>query len=382
MAGTTLFHLRFALSARSSRQLGRRNRRSRRRRADARAAQLLLHNRTRGFGCPPLSGIGITSGYSLVHHVQMRHRIPLPHLLGDHFTVRDATAAGVGKWRASTSDLARPFNGVRAPAEPKTFLQNVACYLPRMRPHHRLVGRSAMRMWGIPHPQDWQPKTDKKQRELLEIAVPRNATPPKTAGVAGRRLNEERATTWTVRNVRTVDPVAALITCAHELLLDATVIAIDAIITRSLNYPGLEPGRPHFSRSEITARVEAWGPFKGRDIVRAALALARDDVESPKETETRLLLVHRGLPEPVVQHDVIDGRRRVARVDLAYPELQIAIEYEGDGHRTSQDQWRRDIQRQRELEALGWIIIRMTQEDLDHADALITRIRAAIASRR
>ncbi|MGW9628335.1 endonuclease domain-containing protein [Microbacterium sp. NPDC055521] len=311
----------------------------------------------------------------------MHHRRKLPAALGDHFALRDATAAGVGKWRASTPDLVRPFNGVRAPAEPHTFLQNVACYRPRMRPHNRLVGRSAMRIWGIPHPRPWQPKTRKKPREPIEIAVPRSATPPKTAGVVGRRLNEDRATTWTVHGVRTVDPVAALITSAHELNLEATVTAIEAIITRSLNYPGLEPGRPRVSRAEIAARVDSWGWFTGRETVRAALALARDDVESPKETETRLMLVRHGLPEPVVQHDVFDGHRHVARVDLAYPELKIGIEYEGDGHRTSQDQWRRDIQRQRELEALGWIVMRLTQEDLDDPDALVTRIRSALASR-
>lgn len=78
---------------------------------------------------------------------------------------------------------------------------------------------------------------------------------------------------------------------------------------------------------------------------------------------------------------MLDGFRLVARTDLAYPELKVAIEYEGDGHRTSAEQWRRDIQRQRELEALGWIVIRLTQEDLNDADALIDRVRGAIASR-
>ncbi|UNK71405.1 DUF559 domain-containing protein [Microbacterium sp. H1-D42] len=239
-----------------------------------------------------------------------------------------------------------------------------------------------MRLWGLPHPVEWQPETSKKNREPLEIAVPRNATPPRAAGVSGRRLNAERAVTWTVRGTQVVDPVAALIISAHELSVDAAVTSIDAIVTESANYPGLYPGRPRFSRSDIEARVEAWGYFQGRGGILAALALARDGVESPKETETRLLLVHRGMPEPVVQHDVFDGRRCVARVDLAYPELKIAIEYEGDGHRTSKEQWRRDIQRQRELEARGWIVIRLTQDDLDDADGLIDRIRAAIASRR
>ena len=86
-----------------------------------------------------------------------------------------------------------------------------------------------------------------------------------------------------------------------------------------------------------------------------------------------------GMPEPVVQHEVFDGGRRIARIDLAYPELRIAIEYEGDGHRTDKEQWRRDIQRQRDLEDRGWIVIRLTQRDLHEGrESLITRIRRAI----
>lgn len=71
----------------------------------------------------------------------------------------------------------------------------------------------------------------------------------------------------------------------------------------------------------------------------------------------------------------------LGRVDLAYPELRIAIEYEGDGHRTDQEQWRRDIQRQQYLEGEGWMVIRLTQSDLDASQLLITRVRAAIAAR-
>lgn len=115
---------------------------------------------------------------------------------------------------------------------------------------------------------------------------------------------------------------------------------------------------------------------------RAALPAVRATVESPKETETRLLIVAACLPEPVVQHEIRRDGMVIARSDLAYPELRIAIEYEGDGHRTDRNQWRRDIQRQRELEDIGWIVIRVTQLDLDDGGRmLLDRIRRAIASR-
>lgn len=265
---------------------------------------------------------------------------------------------------------------MRSTVVPDTFRAVVACYLPRMKPRQRFVGRTAMRLWGLPHPHPW------RITEPLEVAVPRDATPPKTAAVKGRRLNRERAMTWTVGNAPVVDPIAAVFSCANELTVDEAVQALDAILTDSENYPRRVSGFPATTRDDIIARLSSWRRFPGRPTILAALELARDKVESPKETETRLLLLRHGLPEPVVQFEVFEGPRLVARLDLSYPDLKIAIEYEGDGHRTDPQQWRRDIQRQRELEDLGWIVIRLTQEDLgDGCAALLARIRRAIAAR-
>ncbi|MFD5215412.1 endonuclease domain-containing protein [Microbacterium sp. NPDC058345] len=179
-----------------------------------------------------------------------------------------------------------------------------------------------------------------------------------------------------------MDPVAALFTSALDVTIEEAVVMIDALLTSADDYPGLIPGRPVYTIEDIEAKLGHWRTFPGHRTIRAALPLAREGVESPKETETRRLIVRAGLPEPVVQHEVCDGARLVARADLAYPELKIAIEYEGDGHRTDKAQWRRDIRRQRDLEDRGWIVIRLTQHDLEEgAEALLSRIRRAIASR-
>lgn len=306
----------------------------------------------------------------------MRHRIALPAQLGSSFAVSDARKAGVGRWRASTPDLTRPFRGIRATSPPDSFGELIRCYLPKMKDHQRFVGRTAMRLWGLPVPVVWHPG------EPLEVAVPRESTPPKGTGVRGRRLNAERARTWTMGPARVVDPIAAVFSAAASLSVAQVVCALDAIVTDASNYRGLLPGRPRLSVDDITARLEQWGRFTGCGTVRAAIDLVRTGVESPKETETRLLMLEHGLPEPVVQHEVHCGTRFIARVDLAYVALKIAIEYEEDGHRTDRNQWRRDIQRERELVANGWIVIRLTQEDLRRgAPAFIAHVRHAMASR-
>lgn len=306
-------------------------------------------------------------------HGAMHHRTALPRHLGSVFLISDAIRSGVGTWRGSTPDLDRPFRAVRATEQPATFLELVRCYRPRLRPGHRLVGWSAVRLWGMPTFRRWT------NAEAIQIAVPRDAAPPRGPRVQGRRLDVDRADTWQLHRVAVVDPLAAVLSVARDLTLQQAVVLLDALLSRADDYPGLVVGRPVITREQIEQRVASWRSFPGSSTIRKALPLAREGVESPKETETRLMLIDAGLPEPVVQHEVFDGGRRIARIDLAYPELRIAIEYEGDGHRTDKEQWRRDIQRQRDLEDRGWIVIRLTQRDLHEGrESLITRIRRAI----
>lgn len=306
----------------------------------------------------------------------MRKLTRLPVRLGERFAIRDAEASGVGRSRRNAADLDRPFHGVRATESPTTFGGFVDCYRPRLKREHRYGGRTGMRLWGLPHPELWS------SEEPLEVMVPPDTAPPTTKGVKGRRLVEERATTMTLNGVPVLDPVAAFFTCAAELTTTQAVVVIDALVTTASDYPDLGPRRPMTTRREISERLVQWGRFPGCATVREAVLLARERVESPKETETRLLIVSAGFPEPVVQFEVHDGGLLVARVDLAYPELKVAIEYEGDGHRTDRAQWRRDIRRQRELEALGWIVIRLTEGDLaDDGASLLLHLRRALTAR-
>lgn len=288
----------------------------------------------------------------------------------------DARAKGVGRGRTSARDLARPFHGVRATSTPDTPLLRVRALVPRLGPEQLIGGVTALHVWGYPGPAPWALDDD------IVVVVPTDAVRPRTRGVKSLRVARGRVRRWKVDGIPISDPVSAMFIAARDLTDDQLVIVLDALLTRASNYPDLLPSRPLITRAEIERRLREWGRFDGCKRVREALERAREDVESPKETQTRLLLISCGLPEPTVQHIVRDRGRFVARVDLAYPAFKIAIEYEGDGHRRSKKQWRRDIQRQRELEDLGWIVIRVTELDLrDDGVALLRRIRRAIASR-
>jgi very-short-patch-repair endonuclease len=102
------------------------------------------------------------------------------------------------------------------------------------------------------------------------------------------------------------------------------------------------------------------------------------------EMETKLLQAIRaaGLPEPVVQYEIWSGSRFVGRVDFAYPDAKIAIEYDSDEHHTGRTATRRDRARRHELIAAGWLPIDIGPDDLRRgAISACAAIAHALASR-
>ena len=103
------------------------------------------------------------------------------------------------------------------------------------------------------------------------------------------------------------------------------------------------------------------GPGRRRSTVMHTLLDERlpgfDPGRYPKERELVEWIVGAGLPPPVPQHRVRVGRRSF-RLDLAYPDLLIGIEYDGwDAHRP-RSTFATDRARQNELEVRGWLVLR------------------------
>jgi very-short-patch-repair endonuclease len=100
--------------------------------------------------------------------------------------------------------------------------------------------------------------------------------------------------------------------------------------------------------------------------------------ESGPERRIARALVAAGLPAPALQHRVrVDGRSY--RIDLAYPEQMLAIEYDGWEHHRTRSAFDRDRARANQLEVLGWRILRFTSSSTD--PAVVETVRAAFASR-
>lgn len=95
------------------------------------------------------------------------------------------------------------------------------------------------------------------------------------------------------------------------------------------------------------------------------------------------LIIDSGLGRPVVEHSILDANGRfVARVDLAYPDLRIAIELDGRRHHLSAKAFEADRPRQNHLELLGWIVLRYTWRAYVHSpNKILAEVAAAIQSR-
>jgi hypothetical protein len=102
---------------------------------------------------------------------------------------------------------------------------------------------------------------------------------------------------------------------------------------------------------------------RGRRRASRLLDLATGRAESPPESWMLFHLVDVGFPAPEVNwsfHDR-DGRQ-IFRLDLAWPEYRIALEY--DGYLAHLGREGADRTRQAELERSRWIVVRARADDL------------------
>jgi hypothetical protein len=101
--------------------------------------------------------------------------------------------------------------------------------------------------------------------------------------------------------------------------------------------------------------------------------------ESRPESLVRVACVRAGLPAPVPQFVVMADGQFLGRVDLAWPEARLIVEYEG-AHHFEETQIRRDDRRYERLVAAGRRVIRLSSADLQNLADVVSRIARALGS--
>jgi hypothetical protein len=110
--------------------------------------------------------------------------------------------------------------------------------------------------------------------------------------------------------------------------------------------------------------------------------LLRPGVDSPQETRLRLIIVRAGLPEPDVNVPVFDAAGEwIGSPDLGYGAYRIALQYEGDVHRSNPRRWRQDIARDEAFADAGWLVLRTTADDVARPSRFLHRLTRALVAR-
>lgn len=292
-------------------------------------------------------------------------RSDIPPALGDVFRVGHARALGVTHARLRARDLDSPFWGVRTGAEradaettDAEARRRVLDYVPRMVPGSFFTHISAAVLWRIPVPV--------APDEPVHIGVHAPHRQPRGSGVRGHKLLPELALLRDLDGVSVACPASTWAQLASMLSMRDLVAVGDAIVRVPRLHGGL-PGDPASALGtieQLQAAIDA-GRRVGIDKLREALPLIRPGASSRPETHLRLDLDDGVLPAPALDFEVRDDAGRLLGItEIAYPEFRVAVEYEGDHHRTSKDQWNRDIEKQRAYAAAGWAMVRLTSEHL------------------
>ncbi|HVL86075.1 MAG TPA: DUF559 domain-containing protein [Pseudonocardia sp.] len=207
-------------------------------------------------------------------------------------------------------------------------------------PHGVLVGHSAAELHGAGCSPENAP---------AEITAPRGELRPRRGLIVRQDVLDEDEV-CTVAGCRVTTPLRTAWDLGRRLRLVEAVVAVDALARVGRFDPAaLLRGRPGARGCRRLPRV---------------VELADPRAESPMETRLRLVLVLGGLPAPELQYQVVDDRGAVlARLDLAYPDVRLAIEYDGEEH-FGEERNRRDRRRDLAIADLGWDTLRFTRDDV------------------
>ncbi|MDX1881333.1 hypothetical protein SBE55_26365 [Mycolicibacterium sp. 141076] len=155
---------------------------------------------------------------------------------------------------------------------------------------------------------------------------------------------------------------------ARRLPEDPAVAAIDSLARAA-----------RLSVAAIAAAAERHKGKRGIVQARKTVALVDPKAQSPQETLLRLLIIRAGFPKPESQYPVCNEYGSlIGVVDFAWPDLMIAVEYEGR-HHMDPEQVRKDIARVEEMVEMDWLVIRVTSRD--PAGVVLRRIARARAAR-
>lgn len=288
-----------------------------------------------------------------------------PELRTRPFPVDEAARAGIRSGRLRSNDVDAPFAAVRVSDEMIGPVDPAELFAVRMSPRQFFSHVTAARLHGLPLPPRHAMGSD------LDVAVEIPNQCPRMPGVRGHRLTPGSVSIVEVGSLRVASPVDTWRQMSTLLTVDDLVVVGDALVRRN---------KPLATLPELRAAVVRHGRHRGARRLREALESVRPRVDSPNETQLRLILVRNGLPEPVVNGIIVDSAgTQLATGDLVYREYRVLVEYDGEQHRTDQDQYNWDIDRLDRIRDAGWRVVRVNRSHMaGNAVLAVRKVEAAL----
>lgn len=132
--------------------------------------------------------------------------------------------------------------------------------------------------------------------------------------------------------------------------------------------------------ADVELLAQRYHGRRGLRRARQSLDLVDAGAQSPKESWLRTILVRAGLPRPQTQIPVCDEfGQAIAYLDMGWEDIKVAVEYDGDQHRSDRFQYSWDVRRLEMLQRSGWIVVRVLAGD--RPAEVIRRVRIARARR-
>lgn len=191
---------------------------------------------------------------------------------------------------------------------------------------------------------------------------------------------------------RNWNPPAGLIARDERFTCDE-VVEIHDMAVATIERTAFDIGR-HFRRDEAVALlddlaratglkseyvsplIDRYKGARGIQSLREALDRMDAGAQSPKETWLRLVLIDAGFPRPRTQIPVLGGHGQpFAYLDMGWDDVMVAVEYDGDQHRTDRARYAWDIKRLRRIEQAGWLHVKVISEDSKYD--IVERVRRA-----
>jgi hypothetical protein len=286
------------------------------------------------------------------------------------FTNAEAEALGFTRRRLAglvrSGELRHVVAGVHVPSVvPDSLELRAAAVALVVEPSSVVCDRTAAWLWGVD-------VFDFAQLELLppiETFVLRGRTRTRRRGCAGGERDLAEEDIVVVGGVRVTTPLRTAADLACHLSPRRALAALDAFM------------REHAITERELRRI-LLRYYRRRGVVQARELVGYADprAESPGESWVRYEIVSRGLPRPEPQHWVVYGGRKLFRLDLAYPHLRVAVEYDGREFHEGDEQSDHDEARRAWLEGRGWTVIVVTKDDFtpQAVDAWIQELRDAL----